>query len=246
MMSNRALKRWIWKSGRVLNMRDLGGYACEGGMTKYGVVLRSDQLCGLTADERAMLKSRGLTDIIDLRSEGERDTHKNDFVGDPDVAIHTITVGHTKDAMQFSPADYSCMGEMYIEMADANGRQYTDMVRAAAQAKGMVIVHCMAGKDRTGIVCALILLALGVCDADVVADYQISETNQHHEDDERYLTANPEIPRYLMRSEPANMRMLIAHLNGKYGGALAYLKRHGLSGDDLALLKQRMVEMDGA
>lgn len=238
------LKRWIWKSGRVLNMRDLGGYGCEGGMTKYGVVLRSDQLCGMTDDEKAMLKARGLTDVVDLRSEGERERYPNDFAGDPDVTIHTITVGHTVDAMQFSPADYKNMGEMYVEMVDANGRQYVDMVRAAAEAKGMVIVHCMAGKDRTGIVCALILKALGVCDADVVADYQISETHQHHEDDERFLTSNPDMPRYLMRSEPENMRILLRHFNEKYGGPLAYIRQNGFTDADMALLKQRMVEAE--
>ncbi len=235
-------KRWIWKSGKVLNMRDLGGYGCEGGMTKYGVILCSDQLCGLSDDEKSMLKRRGLTDIIDLRSEGERANYPNDFANDPDVTIHTITVGHTVDAMQFDPMAYTSMGEMYLEMADANGSQYTDMVRAAASAKGMVIVHCMAGKDRTGIVCALILAALGVCDADVVADYQISETHQHHEDDERFLTANPNVPRYLMRSQPENMRMLLSHLQEKYGGPLAYLRQNGFTDADLAMLKARMVE----
>ena len=237
------MKRWVFESGSVANMRDLGGYACDGGMTKFNVVLRSDQLHGLSDEEQQWLKARGLTDIIDLRSDGECVALPNDFEGDADVTIHRVSGTPSKDVTQFSPFDFECMGQLYLKLVDANGAQYTDMVRAIVNAKGMTIVHCMAGKDRTGIICALLLMAVGVCESDVVADYQTSGTyNKLNKTIDRYMDRiGPDRPQYLMRSEPENMEMLIAHLSEKHGGAQAYLKANGLTEDELQKLRARFV-----
>ena len=238
----RKLKRWAFASGAVQNMRDLGGYVCDGGMTKYGVVLRSDQLHGLAQDEIELLKACGLTDVIDLRSEGERNQVVNDFLNDDQVTVHACETGHNVDAKQFDPTLFDNMGDMYLAMVDVNGNAYVDMVRIVARAKGMCIVHCMAGKDRTGIICSLILSALGVEEGDIVADYQISEVhNMRNVMLVKFISESPEHIRYLARSQSENMFKLLAHWNEKYGGALNYLKRHGFTDEDLNALKARMV-----
>lgn len=241
---NNPHRRWVWASGSVHNMRDLGGYACDGGVTRYGIVLRSDQLIGLTEDEKQMLIQRGLTDVIDLRSEGEQRQYPNDFLKAPGIRIHTIELDHNDDEFQFSPFDVSCMGEMYLLMADANAEHYARMLGVIAEAKGMTIVHCMAGKDRTGIVCALLLLLLGVDECDVVADYQISETHLNRHIMGSFMSDNPNLPRHLTSSEPGNMWMLIKHFDEKYGGAERYLKMNGMTDAQIEKLRARMVEGD--
>ena len=238
---NSSLRRWVWASGAVKNMRDIGGYVCDGGSTRYGVVLRSDQLCGLTKEEMDVLIGRGLTDVIDLRSDGERNMFPNDFTSHESVELHTVKLSHDADEFQFSPHDYSCMGEMYRMMLDANAHQYTRMLGVIADAKGLSIVHCMVGKDRTGIICALLLLLLGVNEYDVVADYQVSMTYLHSHVMGTYMSDNPEMPQYLARSDPENMWMLINYLKEKYVSAENYLKIHGLHDRQFSKLRQRMV-----
>ncbi len=238
---NNALRRWVWASKAVNNMRDLGGYACDGGVTRFGVVLRADQLVGLTGGEIQLLVERGLTDVIDLRSFGERKAFPNDYLNHSSVHLHTVTLDHENDEFQFSPRDFTCMGEMYLMMADANARQYADMLRVIADARGMSVVHCMAGKDRTGIVCALLLLLLGVSESDVVADYQVSMTYLGQHIMGSYLSDNPDMPQYLAKSDPENMWMLIGHLHEKHGGPEAYLRANGITDADIARLRGRLV-----
>lgn len=235
------VRRWTWASKAVNNMRDLGGYLCDGGYTRYGVVLRSDQLVGLKKEEMELLVDRGLCEVIDLRSDGERAAFPNDFTGHPSVRIHTVVLNHNDDEFQFSPLDFSCMGEMYRMMVDENGAEYARMLRAIADSDGLSIVHCMAGKDRTGIVCGLLLLLLGVDECDVVADYQISETHLTYHIMGSYATDNPDMPKYLMKSDPKNMRMLISHLNETYGGAELFLRKNGLDDQVISRLRARMV-----
>ncbi|MDL2205949.1 tyrosine-protein phosphatase [Eubacteriales bacterium OttesenSCG-928-N13] len=239
---NKPLRRWVWGSNAVLNMRDLGGYVCDGGTTRYGVVLRSDQLNGLDREEMDLLVERGLTDVIDLRSESERTRHPNDFEGHESVKMHTVVLNHNEDEFQFSPFDFSCMGEMYLMMADANASEYARMLRVIADAKGISVVHCMAGKDRTGIVCALLLLLLGVDKRDVVADYQVSMTYLGEHLMGTFATDDVNMPQYMASSEPKNMWMLVDHLETVYGGAEAYLRKHGLRDEDIDKLRQKMIE----
>lgn len=237
----RNLRRWILPSGAAHNLRDLGGYACEGGVTRFNVVLRSDQLFALNDADKRLLLDNGLTDVIDLRSDGERRAFPNSFLDDAQVNLHTVKLNHEMDEFQFSPNDFKNMGEMYIAMVDTNGREYTRMLKVIASAQGISIVHCMAGKDRTGIVCALLLLLLGVNRHDVVADYQITMTYLGQHIMGTFMSDNPEMPQYLASSDPSNLWQLIEHLNAKYSGAEAYLKVHGLTEFEKEKLRQRIV-----
>lgn len=232
-------KRWDLKS--VCNMRDIGGYACEGGRVRYGKMLRSDCMGALTLEEKEFLIERGLTDVIDLRSEKEWGERPNPFSESVKVNFHGFAPPVIGDIAVNRFEDFTCMGQDYVWRVDNYGSYYVDIMNAIINSTGLLIFHCHAGKDRTGIVAALILLCLGVYERDVIADYQVSETYLKYQIEEEYIKY-PDLPRYIWKSEPVSMEMFINHLNEKYGGALAYLKSRGFLDEQYKKLRELLVE----
>lgn len=219
------LRRWNIES--VYNMRDIGGYACEGGTVRYGKLLRSDYI-RLTGDGKELLISKGLTDVIELRREVEQAELPNPFRDGGKVKFHNFAPPENTAIVSKRSGEFTCMGQDYIQKVDSFGSYYVDIMDVIINSEGIVIFHCHAGKDRTGIVAALILLSLGVDERDVITDYQVSETYLKSQIEEEYIKY-PDLPRFIWKSDPGNMEMFIAHLNGKYGGALEYLKSRGFS-----------------
>ena len=231
------LRRWNLKSAD--NMRDLGGYACEGGATKYGKLLRSDHMAKITEEEKDFLIRKGLTDIIDLRSKAENAEFPNPFADCPKVKLHDFSAPMDIGSL----SDFNCMGESYIKRFDCYQSYYVDIIDAIINSSGMVIFHCTAGKDRTGSVAALILLSLGVDERDVIADYEVSHTFLKHQA-AKVMDQYSHFPAHTWRSDPSNMEMTVAHLDDKYGGALGYLKSRGFSDTQYAKLRECMVEWE--
>jgi len=237
------LRRWTLPSDSNSNLRDLGGYLCNGGhrgITKYGALLRSDQIYNLTDEDKQFLLSRNITDIIDLRGSGERESFPNAFEKHNAVTVHSFEDG-SEHAMYESVAKMKNMGEFYIWMIDAVASRCVKSLEIIANAQGMTIMHCLVGKDRTGLLAAVLLLALGVDERDVIADYQVSAT---------FLTAfafqdllnRPGMPEFVGLSSAENMAATIEYMNAEYGGALAYLKQHGLSDGTYTKLCAKLIE----
>ena len=191
---------WLELQGAV-NVRDVGGLpTVDGRTTRSGVLLRSDNLQDLTADDVAqLLEERGLKTVIDLRSGGEvhltgpgplKASHIRDvqhvhlslipeWDGEPDQAevdralddiAQQATLPSLPDRSRPSdPTDLAGHYSGYVERAGANIG--TALKVLADPASGTSLVHCAAGKDRTGVVIALALSLVGVTRAAVVADY---------------------------------------------------------------------------
>lgn len=191
---------WLELQGAV-NVRDVGGLpTVDGRTTRSGVLLRSDNLQDLTADDVAqLLEQRGLKTVIDLRSGGEvhltgpgplKASHIRDvqhvhlslipeWDGEPDQAevdralddiAQQATLPSLPDRSRPSdPTDLAGHYTGYVERAGANIG--TALKVLADPASGTSLVHCAAGKDRTGVVIALALSLVGVTRAAVVADY---------------------------------------------------------------------------
>ena len=236
------LRRLTLKTPHLVNMRDLGGYACAGGVTRYGQVLRSNAPIGVLQEDIDFLYAQGLLDVIDLRSNGEIEAAPNSFLNHNSICVHTLfaNVEHVSmAAMVASMSVAQDLGAFYIELAETYAEIFVRVLQLVANAKGTVLIHCHAGKDRTGVACALLLLCLGVAEMDVVGDYQLTDT---------YMKmvfkqfASPEIPAVILASNPASMEKLLAHLNENYGGATAYLQKHGLDGETLLRLKTKLVQ----
>ena len=188
--------QWLELQGAV-NVRDIGGLpTVDGRTTRSGVLLRSDNLGDLTpTDVAELVERRGLRTVVDLRSTGEVHlagpgplvaaglTHHQlslipEWDGEPDQAeVERALDDLTQDALpalparprQSDPTDLAGHYTGYV--ANAGPNIATALKVLADPASGLALVHCAAGKDRTGVVVALALSLVGVTREAVVADY---------------------------------------------------------------------------
>ncbi len=244
--SGAPLSGWVDLEGAV-NVRDLGGLPVSGGgTTASGVLLRADNLQGLTASDVARLESVGL--VVDLRTGSElelegpgplagRVEHRHRSLypeggGLTDVAVEDILIGG-------SPAVNVYLG--YI-------RHRPDSIVGAledvASADRAVVVHCAAGKDRTGVVCALALAAVGVERSAIVADYvatgeRIELIMERLRGSPTYAPDLDDQPDSSHAPRAETMERVFEVLDSEYGGPRAWLTRHGFSG--FAALRRRLV-----
>lgn len=227
--------------GTMMNLRDLGGYpAACGQETRWERLLRGDQPNGLTEQDFRWLLDRDMTTIIDLRKdrELERATDPLSAAGGFAYFHRPLTGGESPPARGESEEEGIIRG--YFEMLDGK-TDVTGILRVIANAPGGVLFHCTAGKDRTGCIAALLLLLCGVDMADVVADYQVSET--YIVPLIRRVRAElPNAPAYLGYSKSAYLEGCLRLLNEKYGSVSDYLLAAGLTETEQALLRRKLLE----
>jgi protein tyrosine/serine phosphatase len=176
-------RRLVWDG--CLNVRDLGGHATEdGGHTAFGAVIRADSVRRLSEAGWLQLVDYGISRIVDLR-------HADELAADPDgdVPVEVVHVPVLPDPAWPYWAEVDAVADaagdaagaraaVYLEFLERFGDGFGDAITAVADAPpGGVVIHCFAGKDRTGLVAALLLRLAGVSVRDVAADYALSEEN---------------------------------------------------------------------
>ena len=141
-----------------LNARDLGGYeTADGRETRWGTVVRSDSPAALTEAGRAALADYGVRAIVDLRLPGELADDPNPFAEPGDHGIAYTNVSFI-DPAAAPPDAVSTLAEDYLGMLDRYRQGVAEAMAAIAGApEGAVLIHCAAGKDRTGLISALLL-----------------------------------------------------------------------------------------
>jgi protein-tyrosine phosphatase len=242
-------RRLAWEG--LLNARDLGGYpAAEGRETRWGAVVRSDSLAALTEAGRAALAGYGVGAIVDLRLADEIDRDPNPFAGPGDHGITYTNVSIIDPAAGFPP-DTLTMAENYLWMLDRFAGQVAEVMAAVAGApEGGVLVHCAAGKDRTGLISALLLGVVGVPAEAIAADYALTAELLRPRDEE-WLEHGPgeraEREAILARFAPTAEVMLevLEGLDRHYGGVERYLLAAGVSPADLERLRDRLLAPAG-
>lgn len=231
-----------------LNARDLGGYATEDGReTRWGTVVRSDCPAALTEAGRAALADYGVRAIVDLRLPAELADNPNPFAEPGDHGIVYTNVSFI-DPAAAPPDAVSTLAEDYLQMLDRYRLGVAEALAAIARAPdGAVLVHCAAGKDRTGLISALLLGLVDVPAETIAADYAMTAELLRPRE-RRWLEGLPPEERtereaMLARYAPTAevMREVLEGLGERHGGVEPYLRSTGLGQDDLDRLRDRLV-----
>lgn len=225
-------------------MRDLGGLPVDrGGLIRSGALIRSDSLDRLDPDGILAFAEHKVSLILDLRGLEEATMRPHPFADDPRYRLVPMI-----DPRRERTRDRSVertLGMIYTSSLDRNARCIVDGVSAIADAPpGGVVVHCAVGKDRTGMIVALVLSALGVPEKEIAEDYALSAECLREEFDEVIATLDgQERVRVAerMSSRRETILELLEYAREHYGGAEGYLLAHGLGSDRLGRLKERLV-----
>lgn len=232
----------------VYNFRDVGGYAGQDGRSvRWRRLFRADSLHRLAGDDWTAFRELGVRTVLDLR----RGFEVTQFGRVPEAEGMTYlnpVLNHVdwKDV----PHPDGTVHERWL--ADRYLNFLVDGTDALAVALGViadpdqapVVVHCMAGKDRTGVVCALTLSLLGVSDEDVAADYALTETAMRRLTE--YLRVqHPESiegQEHMFDSPTAAMMLFLADIRAEYGSVEKYALSIGLTTDQVAAMRDHLLE----
>lgn len=204
------------------NTRDLGGYLTASGLTQYNRIWRSDVTSRLTAEDIAILRENGITTVIDLRTDEEVQRKSNSLAGAEGFEYHRFPIPEGSEP----PESFEEVPVSYMRIAGAVN--IGAVFRTIAAADGGVMIQCNAGKDRTGTVSAILLLAAGTDREDVVTNYTL--TREYIGDMlEAYLSAHPETDRRIILADSLTMTRFIDSFLSEYGDVRSYLYRIGLT-----------------
>jgi protein-tyrosine phosphatase len=229
------------------NIRDIGGYATQGGrMTRWRTLFRADSLHRLSPQAQMALLDHHLQTVVDLRHPDELQAAPNVFAQATEVCYQNLSL--LVDNPLCTHGASLPLAAIYRQILDESQEQLRTVLATLAKPGSLpAVVHCTAGKDRTGIVIALTLGLAGVPTATIVADYAltglylgpdfIEETRQHvmHQG----YTWEQYEP--LVVCSPADMRMALSYLEERYGGITAYVRTIGLSELEIARLRAALV-----
>lgn len=234
-------KHFDWEG--CFNARDLGGLPThDGRVTKHGVFLRGDTLCDLTDDGRRSLLEDGVGTVVDLRGTDELEREPNPFAAIDGVRYEHRPLNDPGVTSRISLIEDSA--ERYRVMLDGNGQRIAAILNVIAMSPRAVLFHCFAGRDRTGIIAAILLRLAGVPDEVIVEDYAISDERLATRYDQWRARQN-EIQRARMDQSiaeaDATIRGTLDHLDAKHGGIESYLLENGLDPAAIGRIRQDLV-----
>jgi protein-tyrosine phosphatase len=237
------------------NVRDIGGYPTrDGGWTRRGMVLRGDSLHELGDEGLAQLADYGLRTVIDLRTAAESAAYADRLP--PGVRLVAVPLlDSLRDGRSAGQAVQDESGaarlpdlaDRYRFFVDQRGERIAAAVAELARPGVLpALVHCMAGKDRTGIVVALTLSVLGVPDDVIATDYAATDLFLGAEFRAAAAARGIDAAQYarLLACGPELILGLLEYVRAAHDGAEAYLTRRGLATSDLRDLRGRMVTPD--
>ncbi len=234
-----------------LNVRDLGGHPThDGEETRFGEVVRADSVRQLTDEGWEALVDYGIRTVVDLRTDEERE--KDPPAGAPIELLHISLFDDDKAvfeevdaAAEAAPDAASATREVYLLFLEHFKANVATAIRAVANApEGGVVVHCMGGKDRTGLITALLLSLAGVNDDQIAADYALSEERLRPRHELWFAEAATEAERKrlerIAQTPAASIVGVLDELQHRYGSVEGYLRDAGVSDADLSRARARL------
>jgi protein-tyrosine phosphatase len=232
------------------NFRDLGGYLTDaGGITRWGQLYRSDTLHELTAADVDILRGIGLASVIDLRTAVELDRSGRGLLGhEPVTFLHASVLqieGGESIAQPAPPEDDPAERYLwYLEVGRA--ALVKALVTVADPSNRPLVFHCAAGKDRTGVLAALILDILAVEHATIVDDYVITASRlelilERLSRDPVWGGSAPKIPAARVTAEATTMGRFLELLYERHGGARAWAEAAGVPTESLDAMAAQLV-----
>lgn len=228
------------------NLRDVGGYRTrDGRTTRWRTFWRADSLHRLPPEAQAVLLEHGVRTVLDLRRSDELRAAPNVFAAATAVAYHHLSLLVDTPPLPGLPQP---LVDTYRRMLDERQAQICETLRLLAAPGGLpAVVHCTAGKDRTGLIAALVLGLAGVPEETIVEDYTLSSRYLVgpflEEIRQRALARGYTWEQYqpLVRCPPEFMHATLQYLKGHYGGIEAYAHTIGLGHAQIAQLQGALV-----
>ncbi len=235
----------------AFNFRDLGGLATrDGAVTRAGVMFRSDALHHLVPSDVDHLTELGMRTIIDLRSSVELDRTGRGPLEDTDMQwVHAPLSHGDAAAGRVLPAALAegDLGRHYVDSLAERTETLAEVIEHLATPDNLpAVFHCTAGKDRTGMVAALVLSLVGVADDVIVHDYTLTDARMGLVMER--IRASGDFPEPVTpmlervgRAEAASMETFLAAVRATHGDAEGWAHDAGLSDDVLASLRAVLV-----
>lgn len=239
----------VWEG--CLNVRDLGGFRTEdGGETRFGAVVRADSPAKLTESGWEAATAYGVRRIVDLRFHDE-------LADDPPRTLPLETVHvplfgdpsperwrELNELAAAAPDELGSTRAVYLSLLTALPENFARAVAATAVDEGTVLVHCVAGKDRTGLVAALLLRLAGVPIADIDDDYALSGDNLR-DWFAPWIDAAPDATererrRRICATPAGTMAEVLDELERRHGSVAGFLRAGGASDAALAGARARL------
>lgn len=221
--------------GAMHNVRDLGGYPTPFGYTKALRFLRSDMPKELKDPDLDFLRKEGITTIIDLRNRFERTDHPHPLQGQTGFFYHSCPM-FADGVIPQAPEE---MAPAYLRLA-TTPETARPVWQVIAGAPDGVLFHCTAGKDRTGVVAALLLWMAGVSKADILADYLVTQAYVL-DPYRRMMQNNPDFPYFLTKADLSYIEAFFDAFVEQFADPAEYLQAMGLSDNVLTRIRQKLL-----
>ena len=224
------------------NFRDFGGYASEfGGYLPWGRLYRSGRLADFSENDLEFINKQNIQTAYDLRQLIEVDHAPSTAAAESGVRLVEVPIspggksGFLKQ-IKHTPLTREqaelAMIEAFEDFAENQGEHLARVVNAVLESDSPLIVHCSAGKDRTGVTAALILRVLGVSFDDIYADYMLTKQYYPPANEREHIAAgmgfkfgSADAAEPLMTVDDKNLKAFFAFIIDRYGSETAYFEQ---------------------
>jgi protein-tyrosine phosphatase len=234
----------------VLNFRDLGGYETNDGRhTRWGRLFRSDAMHDLTEDDLDVFRGLGIACVVDLRSVSEVErTGRGLLTYEPLHFVNSPVLTSLETDESRADIDEGYMARRYLEYLDMGAPAFVRVIEEMADVENYPLVfNCFLGKDRTGVVAALVLSCLGVERSSIVEDYTLTESRV-------VLIVEKLLRDPLLRGEVAHdnplllgareatMSSFLSEVDRRFGGPIAWALGAGVPAENIERLRDLLLD----